>query len=1002
MMRHIQLFEQTKAVLEGSIVERLVIEQIAIEYSEFLNIVQDRITQGLSLARRGLRMELLSLLDAKPPLLTILDQFEINFVASHPGDPEFGAENQSVTAPQLNRFLKLELWRKYCLENTLAIPPLVNTEQIVEIREAVSRSRAEKFNQLHRHFRRQNLALASVSLRLDTLRLLAKRDRKNPLWQQEISRFEIEFIQELRHSLSDAIQKGLLSEAERIMQVLATSEWQSLSEVRLAVSQCEIMVNAAWADHATEHASRLAQQMFASYMAESIDEVREFLVQWETFLARMARGGTEVPTEPLAIVLPIIEWLNLRDAEVELARETKARLEALERATIDPTISATEVQACLIAAEGILAEVPQSLREIAEWRIQAHLAQMKTRRQMKIFAIALGIAAILGFAVWFTVDQIHISNQRAFIAVLEAAVGRNDKVMVEKLILDSASSKNGFHEHPSSLDALKRHAELQIKQDEADKKFEELFAESGDPTAISANRLTIEAAANVARTDEQRERVRQWRNDQNQAEAREAESRNEAFLVDVRKFGVQIDELELLPTNENETKEKLLDSERFADRIAAVGNIAQDAKVAFEIQRSRLQNFRVEVDRTFEYQRLKNLEASQFGKIVEAASTPEKLKNLLSEFSTDFPKSLYAGDFLEVSRNAEQWQAIADWLEVRRLFIQDPIPLKQLDRLTRRLEIQKFRSSHPKCAVDQSVRIYEELLVENSFWVDWLSNTLRTWTPMSMKQLDLKDGTRYFYDPSDPPLVGGSQSQIFSVWKKWNEDEKLSAVIQRADIKFNGPSHQSVLKNRLEEILTSRNEPPSIEMALKIVRIIRDSAEVDPVARATLIDGLLPQIQTSAPYLKAEIELATQALAHANLDGIDWLAPGIPSMRADYKKINDLLRLDIPVDDWIQLQRDQVNAVTEWLRCNLRTVGIIDQIIDQNDLNRRIQIAPNIRLRPKELLYIVTNAAVLVPIGTVDVSGNPLVDPQARSIPSGTLVFAGNYRPVMTPKVRKK
>ncbi len=117
-------------------------------------------------------------------------------------------------------------------------------------------------------------------MRLDTLRLLAKRDRKNPIWHEEIIRFEKELIQELRHSLSISIQKGLLSEAEHIMQDLSNGEWRGVAEVQLAVAQCEVQVNAAWAEHAVEHASRLAQQMFASYMAESIDQVRESLVQW--------------------------------------------------------------------------------------------------------------------------------------------------------------------------------------------------------------------------------------------------------------------------------------------------------------------------------------------------------------------------------------------------------------------------------------------------------------------------------------------------------------------------------------------------------------------------------------------------------------------------------------------------------------------------------------------------------------------------------------------------
>lgn len=999
MARHGQLLEQVKAILDGSITETSVIEQIAIQYAEFLNGIHLRIIQGLDLARRGLRMELRSLVDAKPPLLLVLDQLsDLKSAVAQIDDFKLDSEQGGNIILNLPAYSHIETWRKYCRENNLAIPPLMNVENIIEIREAVSLAYKDRFDQLHRLFRRQNLALASVSMRLDTLRLLAKRDRKNPIWHEEIIRFENELIQELRRSLSISIQNGLLSEAERIMKDLSTGEWRGVTEVQLAVAQCEVQVNAAWAEHAAEHASRLAQEMFANYMAESIERVRDSLVQWEIFLQRMARGGTEVPSEPLSIVTPIIEWLNLRDAEIELSRETKSRLEALERVTVDPTTSAIDVQACLIAAESILAEVPPALREIAEWRIQAHLAQMKTRRRMKVFAIALLIATVLSSAVWFTMDQIRASRERMFITALESAVDRNDSAQVDKLISDISNTQEGFDQHPSSLAALKRHADVLAKQGESDKNFEDLFSQAGDPTAISANRSTIEAAANIARTDDQRERVKQWRSVQSVAEARVDEVRNDAFFVDVRKFGLEIDQLELLQPGDADTREKLRQSERFADRIAAVGNISQDAKVAFEIQRGRMQLFRIEVDQAIVAEQSKIAEERQLAKIRGEMTSPQKLPDLFRQFASDFPESSYSGDFSEVSRNAEQWQAIADWLDRRQAFMRNPIPSTESDRIFRRLEIQSFRTNHPKSAIDESICRYEELLVENAVWTDWLANTLRTWSPMAMQELVLKNGTRYFYDPVDSPLVTGNQSKIFSVWKNWTDSVKVSEVIQRADIKSDGPSPQHLLKDKLEELLTGRSATISLESALKIIRIIRDSAEVDPVARATLIDGLLPKVQIVAPHLKGSIEKTIQLLAAAKLDSIQWIAPGIPSSRKDYNKIIKLLQLDIPVEDWLKLQKEQESAVSDWLKSDLRAVGMIDQ----NDANQHIRISSEVRLKSNELLYIVTNESIILPIGKVDQGGSPLIQAQVRNIPSGTPVFAGNYRPVQMTGVKNK
>lgn len=990
MSRHQRLIEQMNGVIDGVITERAAIEQIAIQYAEAVGVLQIRVAQGVDLARRGLRMELRSLVDAQPPLLKTAEQFSDTPSLSLTADDD-DIQNHQTSVSDRSSNKTPSVWQMYCRENGLAIPPRISDADVSEIREAASHARADRFDQLHRLFRRQNLALASTSMRLETLRLIAKRDSKNPIWHEEIIRFENGLIQELRHSFAEAIEKGLLADAEQIIETLKNEEWRSAAEAQLAAAQFEVKMTTAWAKHATAHAARVAQEMFANYMAESIDKVRENLSQWNQFLERMERGGIEVPAEPLAMVTPILAWLDIRDAESERARETKARLEALERVAVDPTTSATDVQACLVAAEAMMAEVPAALREIAERRVQAHIAQMRIRRRMKMLGAVVVIAAALGGATWFTMDQIRVSKERAFIAALEGAVDRNDKDQIAKLLAESSANHTGFHQHPSSLAALKRQSDLLAREVEADKDFENLFAQAGDPTAISSNRSAVEAAANIARTDDQRERVRQWRQNQSIVEARAGDARNDAFLADVQKMGAEMNQLESLSPDDQASQAQLGQVERFAERIAAVGNIGQDARAAFEIQRARVRLFRTEVERAIAVKQLHSAEEAELAAIMAAVSLPEKLPDLFRHFATAFPNSPYALDFAEAAQNAEEWKGLSAWLELRKSFMMTPLPTTEVDRAVRRLEIQRFRAAYPKSAVDESVRTYEELMVENSDWVDWLNNTLRTWTPLSMRELVLHDGIRYFYDPTDQPLVTVAESKIYNVWQEWKNNKKVSIVVQRANIKSDGQSPQERLKERVDVLLRGRDARISAEGALEIIRIIRDDADTDPAIRATLIDGLLPKVQPAVPYLKAPFERSTKLLADANLDAIDWIAPGIPSSRKDWKRLNELLRLDIPVADWSARRQSQMTAVLGWLKCDLRAVGIIDQIGE----GQHIRLATDARLQPHELLYVVTAGPTITTIGTVHAGGIPQFAGALRNVPSGTPVFAGAYRPIV-------
>ncbi len=976
MARPREVIEQAERVLERGISERAAIEQIAMQYSDVTNELRARLGQATDCARRGLRLEVRSIADARPPLIETASLFATSAAAK---------------------------WREFCKANRLTVPARISEETIAELQEALNALLADRFEALHAIFRQQNLALAPTYQRLRTLRLIAKRDAANPMWIEDVDRFEVESIRELRTTFNSAIKHERLEEAQEIVETLRREEWVR-RDAQQSADRCEKELWSAQAAQAVTRAPRVSQEMYANYMAESFEGVRDNLAAWDALGVIAARGGVELPEGASTVVRPIVEWMVARESEMQIAHETRSQMDGLERVAVDGSSSADEIQSRLVQAERLPGGVPDDLRELAQRRVDEHTSRIRVRRTMKFVGGGAIVAAVLSAAIWIALDQLHQSAQSQFAEAFAAAVARRDDGECERLLAQARSDGEGFDQDARVLEAQALLTKAQANDLEQDARFESAFAAAGDPAVVSGRADAIEAAAQLARLDAQRERVQTWRDARSAADIRAQQARDGAFLAEVKKMASQIDALSTLAPQSKDAIEQLERIEILAATIGSSTAIGKEARAAFEMQRNRLGGSR-ELANHEAQRATKEAEATAaLALLVSASSDPDRLEVLLGEFADSHPDSPYTADFRDAASHASQWRPALAWLAIAPTLTKVPFPKVAQDRDAIRQGLEQFRARYPASLLDGSLRSYAELLADSKGWTEWLNNILRTWTPMEMNMIELDTGERYYALPGDlskPTSTPGAE--VFQVVLSWADEKRGPVRIERKRIKSEGESPQTKLRARLLPLIRGVNATTTAEGALEVIRMIRDDTAVDPVARAYLISGLLGEMRGSLPQHTKAIDRALNFLGEEDLAGIDWLAPGNPTKRVDYKRVQEMLASALPIADWVKYQSTLTTQVNQWLASRLRCVGIVDRSVDQ----ARVLFSAGAQAKPGEKLWSVTSPSSqpprIVEIGSVLADGSSRFNSAASSLPSGTVVFAGSWTDAPGPsKVETK
>jgi hypothetical protein len=897
------------------------------------------------------------------------------------GDPE-----QETVRDEMNTILKaaavggaqvVDDWQTYCRQNGLEIAPDISPTVLDEVRGALRCATKPRFDVLHRHYRRQCLGLASVEVRLETVRLIAQRDHANSTWQEELRRLEVARVEELKQDLETALANGEPEAADSILELLQSAEWCDPHAARRLVVESESRVNEAWGRFAHSRMQAVADEMFKHYMAEAVDQVEAQLSVWEHYCERLQRVGMTAPEGPAATAAAVLDWLQRRKSEQRLQQARQSARETLERLAIDSMASPTALNTALIEAERIGSDLPPTLRDVTNSRLRAHRLQQRNWRRLKVVLVGCAAAGVLAVGVWAALTLRRQQRLEEFVSSLDAAVNRRDTPRVEQLSGEAEAVREGFISDPRVVAAMNLHKELLEKADASERaraaRFQEEFDDAGDPESPTRTQKNIDEAAKHARTPAEHSRVDGWRESFRKAQSQ----RTTKFRTELDALSSQIDELEQQDIANPETQKTLDEVADALTRLRIRPGVDDDARDECNRLDKRVSTLR---DEGSSLARLKELD--------RAVNDPAMFFRQLEEFATSFPTSPYSEQFKQVVNQRDLHLVLVEWSVLASKFALNPFPVSQKDRDDIYEQLKAFRDKAQNNPVDALLKEYQELLSNDHEWPGYVIELFREQPNYLAKQVLLHDGTRFFYDPKTPP-----EGPTYKVWTSSAGDTFESQMIFYSHIVSDDDSPQYKLGQKIEKVITGRAAQRDGGGALRTIRLIRDDSEVDPVCRVDLLKELLPKVQKAVPCLKEPIEQCIRLLEELPEPEVDWILRGNPKNRREYERFVDALK-DVEVESWEGIRQQAVERISKWLSGNMRAIGWLDSI----DPKRSLRLGIGVRLTPEEGLFVITNSGSLLQIGKVGANGAPSLNTSIVTKPSGSLVFA---RTVQVPKPTK-
>ncbi len=309
------------------------------------------------------------------------------------------------TEPNLfDAFAVLDFPERQLWEDVLSafeLPPATafHREIAKELNDAVTQT--APLEPLLRKHRFLALALAPLSLRLATLREIAKQDPLNPAWIADIETYERERLLELKNDVDAATGPPDLSKLTLLETELSSPDWridkpeELLNRVRRELYSLK--------SSATISSLRaLAEQLLSAYKERSLDRALPLRESWNSLQSQLR---TSVPSELQQQVRPVFQWLSQDDTARQKDRRFREELRRLEDA-LEKTQKLNELlrirDEVVIVAEDCDAIIPEELEERINDQIAAARTAAASQQKFLVYGgliVALFVFAMIGVLV---------------------------------------------------------------------------------------------------------------------------------------------------------------------------------------------------------------------------------------------------------------------------------------------------------------------------------------------------------------------------------------------------------------------------------------------------------------------------------------------------------------------------------------------------------------------------------------------------------------------------
>jgi hypothetical protein len=838
---------------------------LAKEYAAACAEANERLNRCFSFLRQGLRSEALHLAKAEPELLDMVGVLD---------------------------FPERTEWDELTIAYGWTKAPSIAVEVAHSLNEAYAQE--DPLEDLLRSHRLLALARGPLAPRLDTMRKIAQLDSNNPIWEEDIRRFEKARQEELTQAIPIAHANRNATALEASLREIESFGWLA------APPQSLLTLARTSALEVRQEGTRKKLQALLGSLHKartSHDPVlgRKLWEQWQSLV-----GDADVPpADPLhGLAQSARDWLDREDRREANEMAYRESLSDLEQALEDG-----ETRQVLAELEQAVLGFGRGLPQVVQVRLKERYQTLKRSARLRDRLVLAGVGAVtlalIGLVAWSNARYARSHGTQQAAANIESLL-EAQKIDEAREVLDHLESVySGASQSDEMASIINRLETLERGERDRAARFASSLVEIRNALSSQEDVPALETARRLARLPSEKSQVEQLASKRQAILEHERAQFDQKLRPWIDDFRTRTGQAEILlkqsPTNKE--AEVILASLRtellkLKDEAArASTNVRRDAMAC-------LSKFEA-----LDTSRATALEQNEMlGSMVQAASSVVQVDDVRSFLHLC---ELYTGKFQDDPRaqalrnlGDEQllWDSVIAWSAMVQSWPSPVTLLAPKDAKERLEQLAQFRAANPRFptpAILENYRRYVEATARLSSSGDddprsqlrrlfsnplvanaWRLNTLNGQVYYTLKQPMERD-TGYLIQ--SPVNTDGIEKPVF---------------ISRSNLLRVGRAPQSEIAKKVNVLLARAADSQSVwdAMMVELLTSIQKDSALDPVLKVILLKGTIQAASQGSASLAEVLSDHLRMIEDGRLNlNVDWFDPDDPKASLERPRALDLL-----------------------------------------------------------------------------------------------------------------
>lgn len=481
-------------------------ETLVADYSRNISAANERLRQCEALLSKGLRTEAIQQCEAEPNLLdltAILDFPEVEFWA------DYVSQYELPPLPELMLGVAADLNDAYASEQPVA--------------------GLLKLHRLHA------LALSPLPVRIQVLRELARKDKSNPLWEEDLARYEDARLTQIETELEKILAARNTRQAVALERELTARKW-SVSPSRELIKKAQVTRARLQTYDARKELRRIADALAEAFAGRDLATARNLAARWSSLMRVAAIPENDSVFESAA---PALAWVLQEEKKADDESAYQNSIAAMTRA-LDRNLGIEELQRCADAVSQFDGGLPDELED----RMNDQIAQIEGQaKRKKMMIIGAAVAAVLVIAVLvmsFLSSRRHDDEVARSRDRLQALLTAGNADEAQQFYTELAANAPAVAGSPELLTLRNELDKIRMDEERRAKQFADLVQSAQDsinadrtPASISKAQGILDQAQGIAASDAESARVAEVRTRIAEVQAEVQKESDAQFLADL-------------------------------------------------------------------------------------------------------------------------------------------------------------------------------------------------------------------------------------------------------------------------------------------------------------------------------------------------------------------------------------------------------------------------------------------------------------------------------------